>query len=110
MPASRLEAIDNALEDAFVQLHPEHQDVLMLRYGLHGWPEMSVETVASALSIPTCTVERIERQALKRLRHDEPSMRLCALLRVRFVPLRHIDWPLASSILDPSWSPLQNSA
>jgi RNA polymerase primary sigma factor len=55
--------------------------VLMMRFGLQGGGEMTVEEVAEALDITPARVKKLETKALRCLRHPEISTRLKDLLK-----------------------------
>jgi DNA-directed RNA polymerase sigma subunit (sigma70/sigma32) len=57
------------------------RQVMMMRFGLHGDGEMTVEEVAEELDITPARVKQLETKALRSLRRPDLSSQLKDLLK-----------------------------
>ena len=60
--------LEVALDAAMHALTQQEQEVLKLRFGLHGVPEISLDDIGKRLGLSRRRVREIQRKALRKLR------------------------------------------
>ncbi len=60
----------SAIHDAVNALEPRERQIIILRYGLDGYPEMTQKDVADHLGISQSYISRLEKKIISRLHND----------------------------------------
>jgi RNA polymerase sigma factor (sigma-70 family) len=65
-----------AIVETVSRLHPKDRQVIVMRYGLDGNPEMTLAEIGKALGVTRERIRQIEARAMSRLRHPALVCRL----------------------------------
>jgi len=67
------EKVKNMIEDALESLTPREKKVLIMRFGLNGGNDHTLEEVANVFDVTRERIRHIEAKALRKLRHPSRS-------------------------------------